>query len=391
MKTASLSQARVLTVITKKKDCETLGLSLDLNFISEQKGRWLLKSADEKSCADELDYLANIASGTIIRWDDWDRAPDLKDDFTALSSDINQYISVCFHRFIEKGIKICQHDYPLEPCSPIPRGEGADIFSGPISLSGNKKAKQTAYVLQHPKKWEDNYEVITRFNSFRLFEGFERQQGIYIYRCDRLLTPKGGWLGLLKKGNAAKLARVVIDYPNDADALWSLDITKTNASIPFEFKREIKRLIDATKNGSVQKIVRGNRKMNKSLTLNHSHIWKTSDDKEYNAYKYKIDVDHPIFQNLIAEKKIKERDLNILLELISGNLPVAKIIENNDTDPSKHDRMVSKQELSKSELELAIVIFQHQMKTNTKKAAFSWLLSFEPYCYCEDQLRKELL
>ena len=173
--------------------------------------------------------------------------------------------------------------------------------------------------------------------------------------------------------------------------MWSLDITKTNASIPFEFKREIKRLIDATKNGSVKKIVRGNRNVNRSLTLNHSHIWKTSNDKEYNSYKYLVDIDHPIFKNLIAEKKIKERYLTILLDVISTNLPVAKIIDNNDADPSKHDRMVSKQELSKSELELASVIFQHQMKTATKTAAFSWLLNFEPYCYCEDQLRKELL
>ena len=89
----------------------------------------------------------------------------------------------------------------------------------------------------------NNYENINKFNSFRLFNGFERQQGIYIYRCDRLLTPQGGWLGLLKKGNAAKFARVVIDYSNDADELWSLDVTKTNASIPFEFKREIKKLL----------------------------------------------------------------------------------------------------------------------------------------------------
>ncbi len=396
MKTASLSQARSLTVISKKEGYTTLARSLDLNFIAKLKDGWKLKLVEDSVIEGELGYLDALSSGTVLRWDDWDRAPDLEDDFMALATDINQYISVCFHRFIEKGIKISQNDYPLEPCSPIPQGEGTDIFSGPLSLAGNKKAKQTAYILQHPRCWKDNadggnYDVIDRFNSYRLFEGFERQQGIYIYRCDRLLTPKGGWLGLLKKGNAAKLARVVIDYPNDADALWSLDITKTNASIPFEFKREIKRCIDAVKNGSVIKIVRGNRIVNRNLTLNHSQIWKISDDKEYNSYKYIVDVDHPIFKNLIANKKIMERDLTMLLEVISSNLPITKIIENNDTDPSKHDRMVAKQELSKSELELARVIFLHQMKTETKEAAFSWLLNFEPYVHYEDQLKKELL
>ena len=390
MKTASLSQARVLTVITKKKDFATLGLSLDLNFIRDQKGKWLLKSADESLCSNELDFLDNIESGTIIRWDDWDRAPVTEDDFMSFSVSINQYLGVCFHRFIEKGIEICYHDYPLASYSPIPYGDGAVLFSK-VPLAKNKKANQTSYILQHPKKWEEDYENISRFNSFHLFDGFERQQGIYIYRCDRLLTPKGGWFGLLRKGNAAKLARVVIDYPNDADALWSLDITKTNAQIPFEFKIAIKHLIDTTKKGSVKKIVRGNRQINNNLGFNHSHIWKTSNDREFNTYKYIVDIEHPVLKTFVEDKKINEKELKSLLKLISENLPVAKIIDNNDNDPSKHDRMLTNNILSKTDLEIAKILFSNQMSSKTKSAAFSWLLNFEPYCYCEEQLKKELL
>lgn len=392
MKTASLSQARELTVITKKEGFSTLARSLDLNFIAKLNGAWNLKKVEDKDILDELSYLKELISGTIIRWDDWDRAPTLEHDFMALINQINNYISVCFHRFIENGISICHHGYPLEPCSPIPAGKGSDFFSE-IPLSKNKEVKQTAYILQHPKNWDENYEVINRFNSFRLFEGFESQQGIYIYRCDRLLTPKGGWLGMMKKGNAAKLARVIIDYPNNAkaDALWNLDITKTNASIPFEFKSEINKLIEVTKNKSVLKIVKGNRNYDKSLSLNHSRIWKNSEDKEYNSYKYIVDIEHPIFKSLIKENKIKEKDLNTLLKIISDNLPVAKILENNDTDPSKHDRMPFKNNLSISELELAKKIFNYRLQSDTKTVAFSWLLNFEPYCYFEAQLKEELL
>jgi hypothetical protein len=389
MKTASLSQARILTVITKKKGYNTLAFSLDLNFIRDN-GKWLLKKIDDDFYKAEFDFLKDLDSGTIIRWDDWDRAPKSENDLLSLNSQINDYLSVCFHRFIEKGISISCHDYSLESCSPIPSGEGAEFYSE-ITLDKNSKAKQTSYILQHPKNWEENYENINRFNSFRLFNGFERQQGIYIYRCERLLTPQGGWLGLLKKGNAAKFARVVIDYPNDADALWSLDVTKTNASIPFEFKREIKKFIDKTKKESVTKIVRGNRNIKRSLSHTHSNIWKISDEKEFNSYKYIIDNNHPILRVLVDEKKIKEKDLNFLLKLISENLPVAKIIDNNDRDPSKHDRMLFQNKLSETDLEIAKILFQNQMKTDTKAVAFSWLLNFEPYCYCDEQLKKELL
>ena len=214
------------------------------------------KKIDNKDIEYEINHLNNLKSGTVIRWDNWDRAPKNEEDFFSLKEKINNYISVCFHRYIEKGIEILDHDYPISPCSPIPADEGSQEFSR-IHLTQNKDAEQIAYVLQHPKNWKENFEVKKGLNSFRLFEGFERQQGIYIYRCDRLLTPNGGWLGLLKKGNAAKLARVVINYPNNADQMWSLDITKTNASIPYTFRKEIGNLISAVKKKSISKISHG--------------------------------------------------------------------------------------------------------------------------------------
>jgi hypothetical protein len=365
------------------------GISLDLDFISSQ-GKWILKSIENHSFQNELEYLKSVDSGTIIRWDDWDRAPKNLEDFNSLTTIIRNYLSVCFHRFIARGVEITNFDYCIDHISPIPVSDGTNVFSE-IPLSKNKKAKQTSYILQHPKNWNEDYDNINRFNSFRLFEGFERQQGIYIYRCDRLLNPKGGWLGLLKEGNGSKLARVIIDYPNDADTMWSLDITKTKASIPYEFKKEIIKLINTTKIGSVNKIIRGNRNINRNLSLDHSHIWKFSNNKEFNSYNYCVDIEHPFFQNLLNDKKIKQKDLVSLLNLISENLPIAKIIDNNDIDPSKHDRILIKNELSEEELKIAKVIFNNKIKTTTKAAAISWLLSFEPYCYCEEQLKKVLI
>jgi hypothetical protein len=388
MKTASLSQSRSLTVITKKKGNSIIARALDLIFIAELKKGWKLKLVDEGRIQNEIKFLTQQENGTIIRWDDWDRAPKSNEDFTSLISEINNYISVCFHRFIKKGISIYCHDTKLLPCSPIPSGEGASLYSEVII---DENAKQTAYIIQHPKFWAENFENITRFNSFRLFEGLERQQGIYIYRCDRLLTPRGGWLGQINKGNSAKLARVVINYSNKADHLWSLDITKTNASIPYEFRTAIKELIEASKNESLKKIIKGNRVI--SEDLNHSTsalIWLTNKDINFNSFKYSIDINNPFIKKFISDNLITEKNLKILLDVISNNLPVSKIIQNNDSDPSKHDRMYKKDKLTDEEILLAKRIFNHQCASMTKSAAFSWLLSFEPYCYYESQLNKEI-
>ena len=328
MKTASLSQARSLTVITKKKGNSIIARALDLIFIAELKQGWKLKLVNEEKIQSEILFLNKQESGTIIRWDDWDRAPKSNEDFTSLISEINNYISVCFHRFIEKGINIYCHDTLLLPCSPIPSGEGSTSYS---QVTIDENAKQTAFIIQHPKFWAENFENITRFNSFRLFEGLERQQGIYIYRCDRLLTPKGGWLGQINKGNSAKLARVVINYSNKADDLWSLDITKTNASIPYEFRTAIKELIEASKNESLNKIIRGNRVISEGLShSNNALVWLTSKDLQFNSFKYSIDINNPFLKQFISDKLITEKNLKILLDVLSNTLPVSKIIQNND-------------------------------------------------------------
>jgi hypothetical protein len=387
MKTASLSQSRVLTVITKKKGDSIIARSLDLNFIAELNQGWKLKLVNEVKIKSEILFLNEQESGTIIRWDDWDRAPKSNDDFTSLISGINNYISVCFHRFIEKGIKIYSHETRLHPCSPIPSGEGSTCYS---EVTIDKNAKQIAYIIQHPKFWAENFENISMFNSFRLFEGLERQQGIYIYRCNRLLTPKGGWLGQINKGNSAKLARVVINYSNEADDLWSLDITKTNASIPYEFRSAIKELIEASKSESLKKIIKGNRVINEGLNhLNNSLVWSTSKDKNFDSFKYSIDINNPFLKQFVSEKLISENNLRILLDVISSTLPVSKIIQNNDIDPSKHDRMYKKDKLTEEEMLHAKKIFNYQCTKMTKSVAFSWLLGFEPYCYYESQLNKE--
>jgi len=385
MKTASLSQAKSLTVISKKQGYKTIYRSLDLKFISDIQSGWKLKIPDEIDIINEINYLDKVSSGTIIRWDYWDRAPKLKDDFINLISEINNYLSVCFHRFIESGINIMCHDTILKPHSPIPDREGSFLYS---HVEIDQNAKLSAYIIQHPKHWQENYEETLNFNSFRLFEGLERQQGIYIYRSNRLLTPKGGWLGQIKNGNSAKLARVVIDYSNKADHLWSLDITKTNASIPYEFKPAIKELVEAARNQSLNKITRGNREMQNRLSpFNNALIWNITKDKEFNAFKYSVDINHPLIKYYISEKLISEKDIKILLETISANLPVSKIISNNDENPSMHDRLYKKDRLTNEELHQAKKLFNYQCTLMTRPAAFSWLLSFEPFCYYESQLK----
>ena len=386
MKTASLSQSRSFIVASKKTESELISRSLDLDFISSLGNGWKLKKVNDTLLCGYEKSIIEKGHGTVIIWDNWDRAPKKYEDFANLGSDISNYLSVCFHRFIESGVNIFADEILLPSFSPIPNGDGAEERSK-IHLSDNSDATQTAYVLQHPSNWAEEYESSLAFNSFRLFNGFERQQGIYIYRCNRLLTPRGGWLGVLKRGNSAKLARVVIDYPNNADSLWSLDITKTNAKIPYEFKNEIESFVKKTRVHSVSKINSGNRKINEAISYKGGLIWEEYKDKGAKAATFRLNSNHSFFKNLIENKIINKSELKDLLQLISEHLPFHKIISNNDEDPSQHDKISPREKLNELEVLVAKNTLVSEMSKSTKDQAITKILSMEPFCYHEDFIR----
>lgn len=389
MKTASLSQAKELVVISKQKNDQVYIRSLDLNFIASIGKKWNLKYCDPADFKDEIEILEKAGQGTIICWKNWDRAPQSQDDFISLITKISNYVSVCFHRFIEGGIKIYSHDELLKSVSPIPRD--SQKYSD-IPLESYENSRQTAYILKHPKFWDQEYDALPSINSYSLFNGFAAQQGIYIYRENRLLNPYGGWLGVIKPINSSKLARVTIDYPNAADKLWTLDITKTHATIPYEFKKEIEKLIENTKLESVSKITRGVASItNKVKNLyDNSLIWQEKEDKGVRCYRYIPDINHPIFLNLIDSKKVDRKTLGLVFDLLSQNLPVARIIENNDNDSGKHDRMVKPEKLSKEELDFAKSIYERVKMEKDKSEALNFILKCEPFCYHQDQIKAYL-
>jgi len=390
MKTASLSQAKRLVVFTKDLNKEINCRSLDLDFIVSIGGRWNLKIINEKDYSYAIEFLKNHNHGTVIIWENWDRAPKTENDFASLSEVIRNYLSVCFHRFLEKNkLKLYCNEFLVPAISPIPPNSEN---KSKTPLSENNKTIQNAYLLQHPRYWADDYANSRNFNSYSLFNGFEGQQGLYIYRCDRLLTPKGGGLSIIKQSNASKLARVTIDYPNNADHLWNLDITKTSASIPFEFKKEIENLIRTIKSASIIKINRGHRKEGDEIRASYknSQIWKEEIDDNYNCYRYKIDLNHIIFKFLYEENIIDKKNLSKITQLIEDNLPVSRIIENNDQRPAYHDRMIKNENLSLENLLIAKSIFEILKTTMPISECFEKLFLSEPFCYYQDQLKMYL-
>lgn len=111
LKTASFSQCRKLSIISKKKGSNPVYWTWDLDFIN-QTGKWEIINF----LPDEFkDGLNNTESGTIVIWNDLDRlANNLNESsqadlnkFLEIMEIVKRHLAMVFHRFIEtKRIKL---------------------------------------------------------------------------------------------------------------------------------------------------------------------------------------------------------------------------------------------------------------------------------------------
>src|SRR5690606_37482526 len=85
-----------------------------------------------------------------------------------------------------------------------------------------------------------------RFSSLEAFERasgprrWNRQQGLYIYRADRLIQ-SGGWSGLRAADEHTKLARAALEFDTDADEAFRINVAKMRVSLPAELRPVLER------------------------------------------------------------------------------------------------------------------------------------------------------
>ena len=71
---------------------------------------------------------------------------------------------------------------------------------------------------------------------------WNRQQGLYIYRANRLVQ-YGGWNGLRGIDEHTKLARASIDFDTDLDETFQINVAKMSVVLPATLKKMLERPI----------------------------------------------------------------------------------------------------------------------------------------------------
>ena len=325
LKTASLSQCRILTVVSKQGSCiEARRWDID-HVISV--GDWsllILETDEEIDSIPRIDKLKELKSGTLVVWQDLDRLKMGELDFNRSMGkkmdDARAHLSLVFHRYItgEPGLKkmiLKMNGTPVEASDPYLIRRNTQVMSDEIMDIEGSKVIVRPYILPHISNL--SAEEIKALGGK---EGLRKSQGFYVYRNKRLLV-WATWFRMMRQGELSKLARVQVDIPNELDNLWTLDIKKSTALPPEMVRNNLDSIIERLAERSKRTwVFRGKKETHDSVI----HIWNRYKGKQGGFY-YNINRDHPlieIFENTSPQLK---QNLEALLKTIETNIPLNQL------------------------------------------------------------------
>lgn len=334
LKTASLSQCRSLTVVSAK-DTSRCGAEWNLDRI-DATDDWILSLLDE-SDLQTLPYIDRLGKrGTAVIWRELDRlledeAGERRQEIVNEKLDaLGRHLALVFHRFLSGEIKgqskieLTINGHPIVAFDPFCRKNSAtQILPQEIVRVGEAEVRLQPYVLPHHSRLS-----ATEYDYYHDRSDFISNQGSYVYRNGRLMA-WGDWFRLVPKGEATKLARVQIDFPNSLDEAWTIDIKKSRARPPHAVRERLRQIIAKITNRSVT-VHRG--RGEKLFQETRAPFWERYAD--HDGIRYTISDQHPIIASL--EKRISPEDadlLRTLLDSVSASLPIEMIYSDYSTHP----------------------------------------------------------
>lgn len=325
LKTASFSQCKKLTVVTKNKG-QISCRQWDLTYIAE-KNEWFLITPQNYNNFPLYDEFEKIDSGTLVIWEEIDKIPSV--NFSEMIDKLRKHLSLVFHKFLEgqmplKKLNIQVNNNPVKAFNPFNINHPAtqQITSEKINIFGSSVLIQPFILPHHSKISQQEYEL------YATEEGYVKSQGFYLYRENRIII-YGTWWGLHKAVDAHKLIRVRIEIPNSMDPHWGIDIKKSMARPADIIKSDLRRIItQVIDKGARPFSARGKKIEDKTII----QFWETFSVKE--NFRFAINHGHPLFINLMSSLDDYQKEkLKYYLKGLQAYLPLDAIQSKLQTDP----------------------------------------------------------
>jgi anti-sigma regulatory factor (Ser/Thr protein kinase) len=258
LKTASLSQCRSLTVASRTTFRGRIEVRRwDLDRVSERDA-WELERLTPRQCPTHLISPLAGSSGTVVLWESLDRVLDYAhpdgaaalNRLQAIADEVSEHLAMVFHRFLSgelrrgrSRIAITVNGSLLEPWDPFARSERKLRVLEQQWLrlrhgGRTHRVRIRPFILPNQVQFSSPEAHATASGPRK----WNRQQGLYIYRRDRLIQ-SGGWNRLRTADEHSKLARIAVDIPPAADGAFRTSVSKMVVSLPAEVRPELRTLV----------------------------------------------------------------------------------------------------------------------------------------------------
>ena len=387
LKTASMSQCRRMTVISKKNG-ELSARQWDLDYIKKhQREVWPLIVLDrtEWNKFPCVEWLDRKKSGTVVIWQNI----DFGGTYDAMTFDeemdkTTEHLSLVFHRYLygEGGIgkiRIRVHDRLLKPKDPflqyIEDGKhGHQCKATQMIGTGADRISLQAFTLPHDKELTDKMRDVLGIKK-----SLRRTQGFYIYRNKRLIT-YGSWFGLKVQGEFFKLSRIKVDIPNSVDIKWALDVKKSTAVPPKEvishLRAYVESVVKQSKNAiRVQVFGKKEPKTPQDIQPWHTLI------KDGAVSAIRINREHSAVKSILEANPVVDK----LMNMLERTIPIDAIYYSR----SEEQKLENEMPFSVEELKEMMAAFLAKIpKGIARKQTFQAMLLSEPFVMQAESLKK---
>lgn len=385
LKTASLSQCRSLTVVSKRKDI-LLARRWDIDYVTNT-GKWTLLILDEDEILrlPHVEELLTYDSGTVVIWQKLDRLKAGEINFEqALGRKIDvvrEHLSLVYHRYLAgevglKKIEIQINNVKIEPIDPFLSTKSVQAMDDETLVVRGKHIEVRPYILPHISKMTSD-----EINMLGGKEGLRKHQGFYVYRNKRLLV-WGTWFRMMRQGEMSKLARIRVDIPNDLDDLWTLDIKKSSAIPPAEVRNNLKSVIERLAEKSKRTwTYRGKREMDDSVV----HVWNRYRTRN-GGFMYEINRDYPLLVEIQNENTEIASRLLLLMKQIEENIPLNSLY----LDLTNDEKIENDKEISSTEIITTLREILKTTEPSLHSDMIDMLKKTEPFCNHIEEIDKAL-
>jgi hypothetical protein len=257
LKTASMSQCQHLLVASRSNPSQPQisAYAWDLAHV-EETDSWEILAVGPTQHAELLREPLLEHTGTVVLWRRLDRMLGFKHPYggmvkrrlATMCAELEEHLAMVFHRFIagEAGaskLRITVNGKRLHGWDPFARTESATVRLDPVEIVYDHdgvqgRVKIEPFVLPH----QHEFSSASAHAAAAGPERWNRQQGFYIYRAERMVQ-SGGWSTLRTLDEHIKLARVAVSFNPLLDDAFRVNVAKMRVQLPRLLREQMEQAI----------------------------------------------------------------------------------------------------------------------------------------------------